>query len=49
MNKSKSIFLVDDPWHSHFIPEKGVLAKLDDKTVKNFTEFVPIIHKFEIE
>jgi hypothetical protein len=49
MSKRKFIFLVDDPWHSQFVPDSTVLNKLDDVTVKNYKEFVPIIHKFNLE
>jgi len=49
MNRRKNIFLVDDPWHSHFVPDSSILRKLDEVTVKNYKEFVPIIYKFNIE
>jgi hypothetical protein len=49
MNKRKNIFLVDDPWHSYFVPDSTILSKLDQLTVKNFKEFVPIIYKLNIE
>ena len=49
MNKRKNIFLVDDPWHSRFVPDSIILERLDTTTVKNFTEFVPIIHKLNLE
>ena len=49
MNSNKNIFLVDDPWHSRFIPDSTLLDKLDENTIKNYKEFVPIIHKFNIE
>jgi hypothetical protein len=49
MSNRRYIFLVDDPWHSHFVPDSTVLNKLDDVTVKNYKEFVPIIHKFNLE
>ncbi len=49
MNNRKNIFLVDDPWHSRFVPDSTVLSKLDEITIKNYKEFVPIIHKFNVE
>jgi len=49
MNKRKNIFLVDDPWHSYFVPDSTILNKLDKVTVNNYQEFVPIIYKFNIE
>ncbi len=49
MSDRKNIFLVDDPWHSRFVPDSIILERLDTTTVKNFTEFVPIIHKLNLE
>jgi hypothetical protein len=49
MSDRKNIFLVDDPWHSRFVPDSMILERLDTTTVKNFTEFVPIIHKLNLE
>ena len=49
MNKRKNIFLVDDPWHSHFVPDSTILEKLDEETIKNYKNFVPVIYKFTIE
>jgi hypothetical protein len=49
MNTTKNIFLVDDPWHSRFVPDSSILVKLDEVTVKNYKDFVPIIHKFNME
>ena len=49
MNERKNIFLVDDPWHSHFVPDSTILQKLDEVTIKNYQDFVPVIHKFTIE
>ncbi|MBT8379267.1 MAG: hypothetical protein KJN64_08550 [Ignavibacteria bacterium] len=49
MNKSESIFLIDDPWFSRFIPDSTTLQQLDDKTVANFKEFIPIMYKLNLE
>ncbi|MCU0365276.1 MAG: hypothetical protein MUE93_06360 [Ignavibacteriaceae bacterium] len=45
----KFLFLVDDPWHKFFIPPNEILNKLDENTVNNFKNFVPVIHKFNID
>ncbi len=45
----KFLFLVDDPWHKFFIPLNEILDKLDEKTVNNFKNFIPVIHKFDID
>jgi hypothetical protein len=45
----KFLFLVDDPWHKFFIPPNEILDKLDENTVKNFNNFIPVIHKFDIK
>jgi hypothetical protein len=46
MNSRKNILLVDDPWHSRFVPDSLILNKLDETTVKNYMDFIPIIYKF---
>jgi hypothetical protein len=43
------LFMVDDPWHKFFIPTNKILNKLDESTVNNFNNFIPVIHKFVIE
>lgn len=43
------LFLVDDPWHTFFVPPNEILNKLDTNTANNFNNFIPIIHKFVIE
>jgi len=45
----KFLFLVDDPWHKFFIPPNEILDKLDESTINNFENFIPVIHKFVIE
>jgi hypothetical protein len=46
---SKFLFLVDDPWYKFFIPPIEILEQLDESTVNNFNNYIPIIHKFVIE
>jgi len=42
------LYIVDDPWKEVFVPDKNILEKLDDKTVKNFETYVPTILKYKI-
>ncbi|MEO8398493.1 MAG: hypothetical protein ABI550_01630 [Ignavibacteriaceae bacterium] len=42
----KNIYITDDPWKTFFIPSEDVLQKLDEKTVNNFKDFIPIIYKY---
>lgn len=45
----KFLFLVDDPWHTFFIPPNEILNQLDVNTINNFKNFIPVIHKFVLE
>lgn len=45
----KFLFMVDDPWHTFFIPPNEILKQLDTSTTNNFKNFIPVIHKFVIE
>jgi len=49
MDDNKFLFLVDDPWHTFFIPPAEILNQLDVKTIKNFKDFIPVIYKFVTE
>lgn len=46
---NKFLFLVDDPWSTFFVPPNEILDKLNENTVNNFKNFIPVIYKFEIE
>ncbi len=46
MDDKGNIYLVDDPWRSFFIPPGEILQKLDEQTVKNYKDFIPVIYKF---
>ena len=48
MDDEKNIYLVDDPWKAYFIPSDEVLKKLDENTVQNFNDFVPVIFKYKL-
>lgn len=49
MDDSGNLFLVDDPWRNFFIPPGEILQKLDEKTVQNFKDFVPVIYKLNLK
>lgn len=44
-----TIFLVDDPWHTYFIPADEILNQLDNSTINNFENFIPVIFNFIID
>jgi len=44
----KNIYIVDDPWKEVFIPKQDILNMLDDQTINNFKEYIPIIFKYKI-
>jgi hypothetical protein len=48
MDNDRNFYLTDDPWKRFFIPSQVILNKLDDQTVKNFKDFIPVIYKFQI-
>ncbi|MBS4035979.1 MAG: hypothetical protein KGZ85_16065 [Ignavibacterium sp.] len=43
------LYIVDDPWSQFFIPPDNILEQLDEKTVQNFKDFIPIIDRFQIQ
>jgi len=49
IGSEKFLFLVDDPWHTFFIPPNEILNQLDTSTINNFKNYIPVIHKFVIE
>jgi hypothetical protein len=44
----ENIYLVDDPWYQFFKPSEDTLSKLDQETVLNFNNFVPVIYKYNV-
>jgi len=49
ISKDGYFFLVDDPWHTFFVPPNEILNQLDEVTKNNFKEYIPIIYKFVIK
>lgn len=49
MSNNGFLFLVDDPWHTFFIPPSEILNQLDVEAIRNFKEYTPVIYKFVIE
>ncbi len=48
MDDEMNIFVVDDPWKKHFVPNKKILDQLDPETVENYKKFIPIIFKYKL-
>jgi hypothetical protein len=48
MDKDNNIYIVDDPWKEVFVPAQNILDQLDEETIKNFKEYIPIIFKYNI-
>jgi len=44
-----NIYLVDDPWRTFFIPPEDTLVKLDSQTISNFTDYVPVIFRYNLK
>ncbi len=43
-----NLYIVDDPWKEVFVPGKDILDNLDNQSINNFKEYIPIIFKFKI-
>lgn len=43
------IYIIDDPWRQFFIPQDNIIEQLDDKTIRNFKDNIPIIDRFLIK
>lgn len=48
MDDARNIYMIDDPWKKFFIPMQAMLEKLDEQTIENYEEFIPIIHKYKL-
>lgn len=46
MDNEKNIYVVDDPWYKYYVPPDSVLKCLDDNTINNFKQFIPVIYKY---
>lgn len=42
-----NLYFIDDPWRTFYVPGEKILKQLDDETVRNFKNFVPVIYKFK--
>ncbi len=49
IDDENNLYLIDDPWKEMFVPANSILEKLDEKTIKNFKEFIPTIFKYKIK
>jgi len=43
------VYLIDDPWKDHFVPSEEILRKLDEETIRNFRQFVPVISRYKLK
>lgn len=43
------IYIIDDPWRQFFVPPDHILSHLDEVTIENFKEHIPIIDRFQIK
>lgn len=48
IDNENNIYIVDDPWKEVFIPNEEILDKLDNETINNFKEYIPVIFKYHI-
>lgn len=48
MDNEKNIYIVDDPWKEVYVPQQDILDKLDNETINNFKQYIPIIFKFRV-
>jgi hypothetical protein len=49
VDDEQNIYLVDDPWKSHYIPPSKIFNVLDKKTQDNFRDFIPVIYKLSFQ
>jgi hypothetical protein len=42
------LYIVDDPWKTFYVPPSDVLSQLDEITIRNFKQFIPVIYKFKL-
>jgi hypothetical protein len=43
-----NLYIVDDPWKEVYVPPQHILDQLENETINNFKEYVPIIFKYKI-
>lgn len=48
MDDENNIYIVDDPWKEVYVPQQDILDKLDDETINNFKQYIPIIFKYKV-
>jgi hypothetical protein len=48
MDDKRNIYIVDDPWRTFYVPSQNILLQLDEKTVRKFKDFIPVIYKFNL-
>jgi hypothetical protein len=43
-----NLYIVDDPWKEVFVPQQHILDQLDNETINNFKQYIPIIFKYKV-
>jgi hypothetical protein len=49
MDDEGSVYLVVDPWKEYFIPSEEILRELDEETISNFRQFIPVISRYKLK
>ena len=49
MDDEQNIYVVDDPWKSHFLPPAKIFDQLDKTTQRCFKEYIPVIFKLTFQ
>lgn len=44
-DRQGNIFIIDDPWKRFYVPRGDALKDLDETTIQNFKNFVPVIYR----
>jgi hypothetical protein len=47
-DNEKYMYLTDKPFRKSFVPSSEILINLDNETVKNFKEHIPIIYRYRV-
>ncbi len=48
MDEENNLYIVVDPWEKVYVPQQDILDKLDNETINNFKQYIPVIFKFKV-